>query len=153
MYRSHKKFLSLVTILITTPMSKIDSGVYFSLYFPRERRFSRAFLRQLLEGPLPSFQPSSCSILPTTSAPGGRTFRPGKKRSLWNATQRDYSFQIMALRPRRGSTSLILLDYPSERQSGCGCCGCGCFFAPFLILLLFLLRCAEWFTRKLLTRI
>src|SRR6516162_10278228 len=74
MYRSHKKFLSLVTILITTPMSKIDSGVYFSLYFPRERRFSRAFLRQLLEGPLPSFQPSSCSILPTTSAPGGAPF-------------------------------------------------------------------------------
>jgi hypothetical protein len=68
------------------------------------------------------------------------------------ATSRRYSHRSMALRSRRGS-SLILVEYPSQRQSGCGCCGCGCFLAPFLILLLFFLRCAEWFTKKLLTRI
>ena len=62
-----------------------------------------------------------------------------------------YTSEKMALRFRR-RPRFILVEYPSQKRTGCGC-GCGCFLVPCLLFFLFLLHCAEWLAKKLLSRL
>jgi hypothetical protein len=64
--------------------------------------------------------------------------------SLSIILQWDYAFRRMTSRFRR--RPWLYVEYSSPPWRDCGCCGC--LLVPFLILLLLLLHCLEWFVRK-----